>query len=88
MIAADWAVGFMQAIGLRPKAWDPLLMSKRGAALLCRILVLCDDVDHTPGLGLNAMAKPRIREDAADMPPSCVMAIAEFWRERRPRSDG
>ena len=45
VIAADWAEGFMQALRLRPEAWEKLLTSEHDFALLVPIAALCCDED-------------------------------------------
>jgi uncharacterized protein len=88
VIAADWAEGFALAIGLRPKAWDPLFKAERHALLLFPILALCGDENGESVLGLDAEAEDEIMEETPAILPACVMGIAEFWRERRAGRSG
>ena len=83
VIAADWAEGFALAIGLRPKAWEPLFDAKEHAPFLFPILALCGDENGKSALGLDAEAEDEIMEEAPAIVPACVMGIAAFWRERR-----
>jgi uncharacterized protein len=83
VIAADWAEGFAMAIGLRQEAWDPLFKAKDDALMLFPILALCGDENGDSAFGLDAEAEDEIWEEAPAVLPACVMAIAEFWRERR-----
>lgn len=84
-ITEDWAVGFMQAVGLRPDAWKPLLRDGDSAMLLIPIGIIA------------GMAEPEIRLDA-DLPdallddlvanadsvlPACVRGLYAYWRGRR-----
>ncbi len=63
VIATDWAEGFMQGIGLRAKAWEPLLHSKRHALLLFPIFALCGDEHGESLLGLDPEDEDRIMAD-------------------------
>jgi len=84
-ITEDWAVGFMQAVGLRPDAWKPLLRDEDSAMLLIPIGIIA------------GMAEPEIRLDA-DLPdslmddlvanadgvlPACVRGLHAYWRGLR-----
>jgi uncharacterized protein len=80
VIAADWAEGFMQAIGLRVEAWGKLLKSKRDGQLLFPILALCGDENGESLLGLAPEDEDKVMEEAADFVPDCVTAIAAYWR--------
>ncbi len=84
-IAADWAEGFMQAVGLRAEAWEKLMKSKRDALLLFPILALCGDEDGGPLLDIDPEDEDRIMAEAAEAIPACIAEIADYWRRRRPR---
>lgn len=84
-IAADWAEGFLLAIGLRAEAWEPLLGSKRQSQLVFPILGLCRDENGEPVLGLSPELADELAAEAPDLLPPCVIAIAQFWRARRTR---
>src|SRR3954470_3438510 len=43
VLAAQWAEGFHEAIGVRPKAWTALFQDKEVGLLLIPILALCSD---------------------------------------------
>jgi uncharacterized protein len=83
VIAADWAEGFLLAIGLRPEAWEPLLHSKRRSQLMFPILALCGDENGDPVLGLNLELADEAVAEATDLLAPCVIAIDEFWKSRR-----
>lgn len=83
VIAADWAEGFLQAIGLRVEAWGPLLKSARHVVLIFPILVLCGDETGESLLGLDAQFEDDFMAEAPDILPACVMEIDTFWRKRR-----
>lgn len=88
VVATDWAEGFALSIGLRPKAWDPLLGHKRHAGLLLPILGLCLDENDDSVLGLDVDTSNEIFEQAPDMLAGCVTEIAAFWRKRRDKAQG
>jgi uncharacterized protein len=85
LIAADWAVGFLQAIMLRADAWEALFKSKRDGALLVPILVLCGDENGESLLGIQPDEEDRVMEEAAEFIPACVAAIDAYWREKGPK---
>jgi uncharacterized protein len=84
-IATDWAEGLLQAIMLRADAWEPLFTSKRDGKLLLPILSLCSDKNGASLLGLPPEAEDRIVEQAEELIPGCVIAIAAYWNRKRPR---
>jgi uncharacterized protein len=88
VIASDWAEGFALAIGLRPKAWDPLFKAKDHALALFPILALCGDENGESALGLDAETEEEIMEKAPAVLPEAVMEIAAFWRDRRAARSG
>jgi len=79
----DWAEGFMTGIGLRVKAWEPLLHSKTEIALMLPILGLCSDEDGEPVLPLDQEERERLIDEAPERLPQCVRSIAAYWRARR-----
>lgn len=85
MVAADWAEGFLGAIQLRSEEWQPLFQSDEHAVSLFPILALCGDEDGASMLGLDAVTEDELMEKAPAVISSCVMEIAAFWCQRRPR---
>ena len=85
LIAADWADGFLQAIMLRMDAWGRLFKSKRDGHLLFPILALCGDENGKSLLGLPPDEEDRVMEEMTEFIPSCVAAIAAYWREKGPK---
>jgi uncharacterized protein len=85
LIAADWAEGFLQAIMLRMDAWDRLLKSKRDGQLLIPILALCGDENGESLLDVTPDEEDRFMEEAAELIPACVTAIAAYWRGKGPK---
>ena len=84
VIASDWAEGFLQGIGLRGAAWEPLLKTRRGGELLFPILALCGDQDGNSLLGLGPEQEDRMMAEAPDAIPASVLDIADYWGRRRP----
>ncbi len=90
-IVTDWAAGFLDAVMLRPKAWEPLVRHAEASALILLLLVLgADDPECLP---FGVRPPPREQVEAlhaigADLIPDCVVGIHGFWRERRARGNG
>ena len=88
-IVTDWAAGFLDAVLLRPKAWEPLVRHSEASALILPLLALgADDPERLP-FGIRPPAKDEaeaLRGMAADLIPDCVAGIHGFWRERRARA--
>ena len=90
-IGADWAAGFLDAMMLRPKAWEPLVRHTEASALVLPLLVLgADDPERLP---FDLRPPPREQVEAllamgADLIPDCVVGIHGFWRVRRVRAAG
>ena len=92
VIVTDWAAGFLDAVGLRPRAWEPLLRHEEASALIAPLLVLgADDPEHPPfgGPALPRNEIERLLAHGADIIPGCVTGIHAFWRQhRRPSGAG
>lgn len=81
-IVTDWAMGFLDAIKLRRRSWDPLFRHRRAKILLVPIVILGDEDDffeHHPSP--HEMA---FYADAPELVRNSVIGIHEFWRNRRP----
>ncbi len=91
VIVADWAAGFLDAVMLRPKAWEPLVRHSEASALVLPLLVLgADDPERLP-FGVRPLPKEQVEAlhaIGADIIPDCVVGIHGFWRERRARAAG
>jgi uncharacterized protein len=86
VIVTDWASGFINAVKLREKAWEPLIRHKEGWVLMIPLLVLGTDDPEEPLFGLPPIpdgGDEDLFEDADDMIPRVVIGIYDFWRERR-----
>jgi uncharacterized protein len=87
-IVTDWAAGFLDAVALRPKAWETLIRHGEAGVLMVPLLVLgADDSEHPPfgGPSLPKAEIERLHAEGAGIIPDCVVGIHAFWRERRAR---
>ncbi len=90
-VVTDWAAGFLDAVLLRPKAWEPLVRHTEAGVLMLPLLVLgAEDPERLP---FGVRPPPREQVEAlhaagADLIPDCVVGIHGFWRERRARAAG
>jgi uncharacterized protein len=88
-IVTDWAAGFLDAVMLRPTAWEPLVRHSEAGALVLPLLVLgADDPERLP---FRVRPPPKDEVEAlhaigAEIVPDCVVGIHGFWRERRARA--
>jgi uncharacterized protein len=78
IIAADWAAGFLDAVELRPKAWKALMEDDRAGVLMAPLFLLNGDMEIA-----DAADENELLAEAADMIPTCVAGIHEFWRSYR-----
>lgn len=92
LIVADWAAGFLDAVKLRQKAWQPLFKHPHAKLLVEPLVILGDVEDHFERSATDSerrfyASKPRVI-------PICVAGIYDFWRDcqrgqrpkpRRPR---
>jgi uncharacterized protein len=91
VIVTDWAAGFLDAVGLRPKAWEPLIRHAEASVLIAPLLALgADDPEHPPfgGPALPRDEIERLHAEGAKVIPQCVASIHAFWRHRRPSGGG
>ncbi len=83
VIASDWAGGFLDAVALRPQARKPLMDDDRAGILLAPLFLLNGDLEIADG----ADDRNELLVEAADMIPTSVAGIREFWRNyQNPRS--
>ena len=91
VVVTGWAAGFLDAVLLRPKAWEPLVRHSEASALLVPLLVLgADDPERLP-FGMRPLPREQVEAlhaIGADLIPDCVVGIHGFWRERRARAAG
>ena len=79
VIADDWAQGFAQAIALRPGRWTKMVESE-AALLLIPIMVLCETDAILDELDLSDEDLDQTVEEAIDVLPATVLAIADYWQ--------
>jgi uncharacterized protein len=89
IVVTDWAAGFVDAIKLRPAAWEPLLRHPIARRLIVPLLVLgADNPDHPP-FGQPPLPTHEVAVLLAGgvrMLPECVVGIHAFWQEHRGQS--
>ena len=77
VIASDWAGGFLDAVALRPTAWEPLIESDGAGILMAPLFVLNGDKE------IDDANEDELLAQASDMIPTCIAGIHEFWRNYR-----
>jgi uncharacterized protein len=83
-VAEDWAAGFMQAVTLRAKAWQPALADEDASMLLIPIASLAGMTLPEAERGGQAMtdeALEGLMQDAEQVLPVCVLGLRRFWRD-------
>jgi uncharacterized protein len=88
VVVTDWAAGFLDAVALRPRAWESLIRHGEAGVLMVPLLVLgADDPAHPPfgGPSLREAEIEGLHATGAEIIPDCVVGIHAFWRERRAR---
>lgn len=84
-VAEDWAAGFMQAVTLRAKAWQPALADEDASMLLIPIASLAGMTlpeDERGGHAMTDDALEGLMQDAEQVLPVCVLGLRRFWRDR------
>jgi uncharacterized protein len=84
-VAEDWAAGFMQAVSLRSKEWQPALADDDASMLLIPIASLAGMTLPEAERGGQAMtddALEGLMDDAEQVLPVCALGLRRFWRER------
>lgn len=82
VIAADWAEGFMDAMRLRPRAWAEMLDDEKAGLPLIPILAFASE-DEDSVLPPQTVEHQKLVEEAADLIPTCIVAIDRYWKARR-----
>ena len=84
-VAEDWTAGFMQAVTLRAKAWQPALADEDASMLMIPIASLAGMTlpeDQRGGQALSDDTLDGLMQDAEQVLPVCVLGLRRFWRER------
>ena len=79
VIASDWAAGFLDAVALRKKAWEPLIEHDRAGIMILPILLLNGDAEFDAGPD-SAINEDEFLAEVPDIIPACVAGIHEFWK--------
>ena len=72
-IAADWAEGFMEAVELRPGAWQALLDSEEDRQLLAPIVAHLHDEDGDPTIRGDTDEIGQLRGESRELIGPCVV---------------
>jgi len=84
VIASDWAGGFLDAVALRPKAWERLIESDNAGILMAPLFLLNGDIE----IADSPADENELLAEASDMIPTCIAGIHEFWRNYEEPSVG
>ncbi|MGG5890810.1 UPF0149 family protein [Falsiroseomonas sp. HC035] len=84
VIADLWAEGFLEAVGLRPTAWDPLFSHRDAGSLMMPILLLARGTDEFD-LDVDEDRLDELLAEVPNMIAPCVVAIDRFWKTKRSR---
>jgi uncharacterized protein len=90
VIVTDWAAGFIDAVALRPQAWEPLVRHSEARTLMLPLLLMgADGSDDLPfdDVSLPEVDEEKLHAAGVDLILGCVEGIAAFWQEhgaRRP----
>jgi uncharacterized protein len=88
VIVTDWAAGFLDAVALRPRAWEPLVRHPEARTLVLPLLLLgADGPDDLPfdDVSLPEVDEEKLHAAGADLILGCVEGIAAFWKEQGAR---
>jgi uncharacterized protein len=80
VIVTDWATGFLDAVALHRKAWEPLFNHRRAKMLIEPLLILGDNEAFAD----KRVASARERQFYASAPkviPTCIDGIYNFWKD-------
>ena len=89
VIASDWANGFLDAVALRPKAWEPLITHHRAGIMMMPLLLLNGDATFDTGLTVRWTGThflPRCPTSSRPASPAFT-SFGETIRSRRPAED-
>ncbi len=83
VIAMDWCEGFMQAVHLRPEAWDELLLTESGREWMFPILAHLFDEDGRSLVGAAETVLDALLDRSAERIPETVPNIFTYWQSKR-----
>jgi uncharacterized protein len=84
VIVSDWAAGFLDAVALRPRPWEPLVRHPEARTLMLPLLLLgADGPDDLPfaDVSLPEVDEEKLHAAGADLILGCVEGIAAFWKK-------
>ena len=73
----------MDAIDLHSRAWAKMIEDEEDGQPLIPILGLAGCENESPVLAGASEKLAKLRADATDMIPSCIVRIDAFWKARR-----
>ncbi len=76
--ASDWADGFIDAVALRPTAWEPLMEHDCASILMAPLFLLNGDMEID-----DAADENKLLAEASDIIPACITGIHAFWQNYR-----
>ncbi len=82
-LAADWAEGFMDAVGLRADAWASIFDDEDAKLLIAPIMAQLHDENGKPFIDGSLEEMQNIREEGAQHLPLAIKGLYEFWKARR-----
>jgi hypothetical protein len=82
VIATDSAGGFLDAVALPPEAWEPLTTDAETGMMMLPLIMLGGEADLYMG-PVNSDGHDESLAPVPDVVATCVLAIHEFWRQRR-----
>jgi len=82
-LAADWAEGFMDAVGLRSDAWASIFEDEDARLLIAPIMAQLHDENGKPYIDGSLEEMQVIREEGAQHLPFAIKGLYEFWKARR-----
>jgi uncharacterized protein len=82
-LAADWAEGFMDAVGLRSDAWASIFEDEDARLLIAPIMAQLNDENGKPYIDGSLEEMQKIREEGAQHLPFAIKGLYEFWKARR-----
>ena len=87
-IVTDWAAGFLEAVKLRPEAWEKLTEDPDAGGLFAALLMLGSDLNElaVEGGELTPEEAEQLLEDGPELIPDAVIGIYEFWSEQRSKA--
>jgi uncharacterized protein len=83
-IVTDWAAGFLDAIELRRKAWEPLFHHRPASILLDPLLIL-GDIEAFANERVVSEREKQFYSSVPNVIPTCIKGIHDFWQDRRER---